>query len=153
MRNHRARIGMVVAALVLLGAAPQATRTPDVEPAQERPAPLHSDVAALERAVVDTTLAFVREDCKAAREALLRLDAGCRRLSLDESPAPPQDVRLYDQAFHKTIDLAREFLMGEQLERAFDQFVWAQRACRTCHDMARADGLMPAKTPPPKPAD
>jgi hypothetical protein len=56
---------------------------------------------------------------------------------------------MYDQTFHKTVDLAREFAAGNQLERSFDQFVWAQRACRLCHAEAQTAKLMPLPTPKP----
>lgn len=104
---------------------------------------MHADVAALERAVVDATLAFIRSDLRAAREALDRADAGCRRLRSEEDPSYPSDLVTYDQAFHTTIDMAREFSTRGALDRAFDQFVWMQKACRTCHEIARGKGFLP----------
>jgi len=151
MSRRRALAGMAVAAVLLLGAAPQASPPENAGAPEERPAPLHADVAALERAVVDATLAYVHSDCRAARAALDRIDAGCRRLSRDDTPKAPDDVIVYDETFHKTVDLAREFAAGEQLERSFDQFVWAQRACRLCHGQAQAAKLMPPHPPKPGP--
>ncbi len=117
-----------------------------------RPAPVHPDIPALEKAVVDTTVAFVHDDCRAAREALDRLDRGCRRLSKEDNPKAPDELIEYDQAFHKTVDLSREFATAERVEKAFDQFAWAQRACRICHGLARKEGLMAEAPAPPKPA-
>ncbi len=153
----------VVAAVVLLGTAekqaarpaPVDSNAPPLEKSEKqatRPAPVHPDIHALEKAVVDATIAYVHDDCKAAREALDRVDSGCRRLGREDVPKAPDDVIDYDQAFHKTVDLAREFATADRIEKSFDQFVWAQRACRICHDLARKNGVMAGAKDAPKAA-
>ena len=136
-RRPPARVGMIVATALLLGAAPPGTPPTGTEPPADRPAPIHSAGAALERGVVDATLAFLRSDARAVREALDRIAAGCRRLRRDDVSAWSEDVVVYDEAFHKTVDLAREFAAAEEMDKAFDQFTWAQKACRTCHEIAK----------------
>jgi hypothetical protein len=110
---------------------------------------MHADPPALERAVVDATLAFIRADAAAAREALDRVEAGCRRLGRDDVPRVTEDVVVWDQAFHKTVDLAREHAAAARIEKAFDQFVWVQKACRTCHTLSRQEAAAKPATPPP----
>jgi hypothetical protein len=137
MRERTIRLGAVLVAVILLGAASPETPPAGGEPSTDGPAPIHADGAALERAVLDATIAFLHSDLHAAREALDRIAAGCRRLSRDEVPRPPEDELLGDQVFHKTVDFAREFATGGEIDKAFDQFVWAQKTCRTCHDRVR----------------
>jgi hypothetical protein len=142
MRQTATRIGLLLAMSLSLGAAPPETPPSDDPAAAARFEKVHPDLPALERAVVDATLAFIRADSRAAREALDRVGAGCRKISREETPTKLlEDVMLYDQAFQKTVDLAREFATGGQLERSFDQFVWAQKACRTCHGLAVKAGI------------
>ena len=143
MRKALVLAGTVLGAALLLGAA---------EKAATRPAPIHRDLPSLEKAIVDATVAFVHDDCQAARAALERVETGCRRLGREDDPKAPDDLIEYDQAFHKTVDFAREFAASDQVDRSFDQFVWAQRACRKCHELARKDGLMAMSAAPRKPA-
>lgn len=152
MRKAVVLAGAVLGAVALLGAAEKAAPPPGPEPVAARPAPVHNDLGALEKAVVDATLAYVRGDSKAARAALDRVSDGCRRLGREDNPKSPDGLIEYDQAFHKTVDLAREFATTDQIERSFDQFVWAQRACRVCHGLARKEGLMAESLAAPKPA-
>ncbi len=119
------------------------------------PAPVHPDPAALEAAILDATRAFLRSDLVGARAALDRVEEACRRLSSDEEAAYPSEIVLFDQAFHKTLDVAREFSVRGFDERAFDQLRWIHKSCRTCHEIARRERLpgTPAPTVPPGPGE
>lgn len=132
---------LVVVAMFVVGAGDPETPAPRPEAARPAP-PVHADAAALERAVLDTTAAFLHEDLPAARAALDRVEAACRRLGPDDTPAYASELVVYDQAFHVTIDRAREFAGRGIADKAFDQFVWMQRGCRACHDLARKSGSM-----------
>lgn len=116
-----------------------------------RPIPVHEDPAELEDAVLDATRAFLRSDLVGARAALDRVETGCRRLALDEAVAYPSEIVLFDEAFHKALDVAREFSGRGLDERAFDQLRWIHKSCRTCHEIARRQGIpgTPAPTAPP----
>ncbi len=149
MRGRLTALGWIAAAVLLAGAGQGGAGSPAIEPAAEPPLRMHADATALERAVVDATLAFIRSDATAAREALDRVEAGCRRLGRDDIPRVTEDVVVWDQAFHKTVDLAREHAAAERIEKAFDQFVWVQKACRTCHTLARKESPGKPATPPP----
>ncbi len=117
-----------------------------------RHVPVHTDPAALEQAVLDATRALLREDTRSAREALDRVEAGCRRLTQDDAPAIPSDIISYDRALHVTIDTAREYAMRGKLDKTFEQFYWIQRSCFTCHDAARKAGILDErKAGAPKP--
>ncbi len=153
MRKAVALAGAVLGVVVLVGAAEKAGPPAGSATTEPRIPPIHSDLPALEKAVVDATVAYIRGDMKAARAALERVESGSRRLGWDDDPKAPQDMIEYDQAFHKTVDLAREFAAKEQVDRSFDQFVWAQRACRVCHGLAVKHGYLAAgSTAAPKPA-
>jgi hypothetical protein len=139
---------MMLAAGFLMGAAPPETPPAGAEPSSDRPAPFHADGAALERAVQDATAAFLRSDLRSAREALDRIKAGCPTLARDGAPKRSDDEMLSDQLLQRTLDLAREFSVSGETDKAFDQFAWVQRACRMCHELARK--AKPAgETPPP----
>jgi hypothetical protein len=114
--------------------------------AEELPARLpspHADGKALEQAVLDATLAFLREDLKTARAALDRIEAGSRRLREDDVALYGSEVTTYDRAFHAALDVSREMATAGKLPRSWEQFMWVTKGCRTCHGLAR--------TPPPPP--
>jgi hypothetical protein len=150
MRGRTVRVGMMLAAGLLMGAAPPETPPASTEPSSDRPAPFHADGVALERAVHDATAAFLRSDLRSAREALDRIRAGCPPLARDGAPERSNEEMLSDQLLQRTLDLAREFSVSGKTDKAFDQFAWVQRACRMCHELARK--AKPAgKIPPPAP--
>lgn len=125
--------------------AQAASRQPagDQESASE-PSPVHRDARALEDGVLEATRAFLREDAAAFRAGLDRMDAATRRLDREADAAYAPDLITYERAFHVTLDRAREFVARGDLENAFHQFAWVQRACITCHALAREQGLLPA---------
>jgi hypothetical protein len=155
MGQRPVRVGMIAAAALLMGAAPPLPPPSSTEPPADRPAPIHADGAALERAVADAATAFLRSDQRVTREALDRIEAGCRRLGRDDAQGRFKDVVVYDEAFHKTLDLAREFSASGEIDKSFDQFVWVQKTCRTCHALARKakPAGEPARPPAPGPSD
>jgi len=114
-----------------------------VEEPEGRPAPVHRDAAALERAVLETTRAFLREEPAGVRAGLERIEASTRRLDREADAGYGSDLLIYEQAFHVTLDRAREFASRGDLENGFNQLVWMQRACVTCHGLARERGLLP----------
>lgn len=107
------------------------------------PAPIHGQGSSLEQAVLDASLAFLREDAASAIAAMDRLEGTCRRLSREGDPVIHRDVLLYDQALHAALAKSRDLAERGDVAQAFDQFVWVQRACRQCHQMAREHGLIP----------
>lgn len=141
------RIALVACAVALALGAVSAEGAPDAPPSR---APVHADSAALEMAILDATRAFLREDLVAARAALDRVESSCRRLDRERDGAISIDVVLFDQAFHKTLDVAREYSGRGLGERAFDQLRWIQKSCRTCHEIARKEGIpgVPVPTTP-----
>jgi len=72
------------------------------------------------------------------------METATRRLDREADEAYGSDLITYEMAFHVTLDRAREFAVRRDLENAFHQFVWVQRACVTCHGLAREQGLLPA---------
>lgn len=98
----------------------------------------HADPDALERATLDATRALLRSDAAAARSAMDRVEAACRRVEPDESV--PADVREIDVAFHRTLDLAREWATRGDVEKSWDQFYWIPKGCRQCHAAAKKAG-------------
>ncbi|HEX5044972.1 MAG TPA: hypothetical protein VFV75_18910 [Candidatus Polarisedimenticolaceae bacterium] len=110
----------------------------------EEPAPApphlpspHVDGKATEQAVLDATLAFLREDLSAARPALDRIEAGCKRLREDDREAYGGEIMSYDKAFHAALDVSREMASAGDLQRSWEQFMWVTKGCRACHALAR----------------
>ena len=123
------RVLLLVALLAAVAEEPQA-------PAARPPSP-HPDGKAAEQAVLDATLAFLREDLKTARSALDRIEAACRRLREDDHQAYGSEVVGYDRAFHAALDVSREMASAGNLQRSWEQFMWVTKGCRGCHEIAR----------------
>jgi hypothetical protein len=139
MRVRRVVTG-IVAGLALSG-VPRLEIAEEPLKVQPRPVPVHADAAEFENAFIDTIRAFVRSDLGAARAALDRMEAGCRRLESDEASPYPQSVVDVDRAFHSTLDKAREYAIKGHEDRAFEQLYWIEKACRMCHDVGRTEKL------------
>ena len=138
------RIGDVVAACViglLVSGTSHIGAAEGLAEAAPRPQAVHADAAELENALVDTIRAFVRSDLVAARSALDRMEAGCRRLGSDATSPYPSSVVDVDRAFHATLDKAREYSLKGLEDRAFEQLYWIEKACRMCHDVGRTERL------------
>lgn len=133
----------LAASLVLLAAA-QAEAPAVADPPDGEPRPVHLDVRAIEDGVVKATLGYLREDPAEIREGLERIEASTRRLDREADETLGSDLIVYEQAFHVTLDRSREFVNRGDLENSFTQFVWLERACITCHGLARERGLLPA---------
>lgn len=142
-RTGRQPLTWVLLVLVAVSAVVGMAQGEEEDPA-DRPPTVHTDAAALEQAAVDAVRAFLREDAAAAREALDRVDGATRRLDRERDAALGDDLLTYEQAFHVTLDRAREMAGKRKLEESFNHFVWVQRACVTCHGIAREQGLLPA---------
>ena len=106
-------------------------------PPRRLPSP-HPDGKAAEQAVLDATLAFLREDLAAARPALDRVEAGCKRLRDDDREIYGGEVANYDRAFHAALDTSREMASAGDLQRSWEQFMWVTKGCRACHALARS---------------
>jgi len=144
------RIGRVVTVLAIVLALSGASRSGVGEESaivERRPLPVHADAAELESALVDTVRALVRSDLVAARAALDRMEAGCRRLRPDEASPHPESVAANDRAFHATLDKAREFALRGAEDRAFEQLYWIEKACLQCHEAAPTENLPGLPTP------
>lgn len=103
----------------------------------------HEDPEGVEQAVLEATLALLREDLTAARRALDRVERGCARLTSDDDPRLPGSVIAWDQGFHRHLDTAREMALRGDLDRMFDAMDWLQRGCVGCHRRASEEGLRP----------
>jgi hypothetical protein len=110
--------------------------------------PIHGDPVALERATLDATTALLRNDARATREALDRIEAHCRRLMPEEDLTYTKDIVIVDQGMHKPLTLAREEATRGDLDEALNMFVWVLRSCRSCHRLAAEAGKMPSSHPP-----
>jgi hypothetical protein len=127
--------------------AQAASREPAADPeSASELLPVHRDTHSLEDGVLDATRGFLREDPAAFRAGLDRMEAATRRLDREADAAYDSELITYERAFHVTLDRAREFVARGDLDNAFHQFVWVQRSCLTCHQLAREQGLLPADT-------
>ena len=126
------RFAFALLAIVTVAAAAPPPRTP-----------VHQDAPAVEQAVLDATRAFLHDDAPAARAALDKLAASCRRMSPDEVPAWTDAVVNEDVAMHAALDRAREFAARGNVDDAVSSLVWVERTCRNCHAL-RATTTSPA---------
>ncbi len=108
---------------------------------------LHVDGKALAEALLDVTAALLRDDGKAARLALDRMEEACRRLPPEEAEFFGSGLITLDQALHKVLTGSREYSGAGEVERTFEEFIWVQRTCRQCHALARDEGLLPKTGP------
>jgi len=139
--NGRMSVLACLLSLVVLGAVPASD---DELAGVSEPGvrAVHADTAKVEQALLAATLAFLRENPAEARSALDMIHRNSRALHGDEVGVVGADVLTYDRAFHETLDRSRELAGAGEIDAAFNQFVWVQRACRTCHALSRARGLM-----------
>jgi len=112
--------------------------------------PVHDSAKAVVEHVLGAARAFLAEDGATMRTELDALDAASPALDRERDEAYGHELLSFDQAFHITIDRARESATAGRLEDAFNQLVWVQRTCVSCHRMAREKGWLPgpAKTTP-----
>jgi hypothetical protein len=125
------RLVLLIALLAGLGEEPP--------PAPRRLPTPHVDGKATEQAVLDATLAFLREDLSAARPALDRIEAGCRRFREDDREVYGGEILSYDKAFHAALDVSREMASAGDLQRSWEQFMWVTKGCRSCHALVRTE--------------
>ena len=140
------RVAVLVASLVMLGSA-NALHAED-EPGEPRA--VHADSDAVIESVLRATRAFMAEDATGARVALDGLKEQSPPLLRGRDDAYGHEMLSFDQAFHITIDRSREYALAGLMEDSFNQFVWVQRACITCHGMARKKGFLPPLPPSPE---
>lgn len=117
------------------------------------PNPVHREGRVLEQAIVEANRELLREQPLLARAALDRAADACRRLSGDADASYGSEIVSFDRAFHMTLDEAREHATAGRIDDAFNQLVWVQRSCLSCHRMARAAGFavaLPEREPRPE---
>lgn len=136
---------LLVSALV---AAAALAAPPDAPPAA--PDPVHFDGPAMEKGILDATRASLYGDAKGTREALDRVEKGCRRVGYDDLPPWPRKMVDEDVALHAALDRAREYASRGLWTEAVDSMVWVQRTCRNCHAL-RATIANPSGTGNPSP--
>jgi hypothetical protein len=108
----------------------------------------HADPAAIEKAYLDATRAFLHEDIEGVKDALGRIEDGCRRLN--PTPEIPSTITSYDRAFHTAVTMAREDAERGRFDKCFEQYYWIQKGCVECHRRSIEHGLLPtAKTAAP----
>lgn len=152
MRRLDGRIGTVallVAGLTMVGSS--SALPPEDESAEPRK--VHADAQAVIESVLQATRAFMAEDPSAARAALDRMTKHSPPLLRGPDDAYGHEILSFDQAFHVTIDRSREYALTGRMEDSFNQFVWVQRACITCHGMARDKGFLPPLPPSSEESD
>ena len=103
--------------------------------------------------VLGATRAFLVEDGVTARAELDALKRESPPLDRDRDAVYGSEILSFDQAFHTTIDRAREYALAGRLADGFNQLVWVERACVTCHGMARKQGLLATPASSASPAD
>jgi hypothetical protein len=143
MKRLLCRIGLVAALIASLAMVGAAEDPPSGHDAATKPRAVHADPQAVINSVVAATRAFLREDSVAARQALDGLKQQSPPLERERDEAYGHEILSFDQAFHITIDRSREYALAGYMEDSFNQFVWVQRACITCHGMARDKGFLP----------
>jgi hypothetical protein len=116
-----------------------------VDVADVQGGPLHGDGVAFERAALEATRGFLRDDAKAARAALDLLWRDSRDTVPEEDAVWGSDVVGYSKAFRTTISRARESLARGDVESGFIEFVFVQKTCRFCHAAkAKSEGAQPS---------
>jgi hypothetical protein len=138
-------VAVLIASLAIVGAAEVA---PSEEGGSAKPRAVHADPQAVIARVLEATQAFLIEDSAAARQALDGLKQQSPPLVRERDAAYGHEMLSFDQAFHITIDRSREYALAGHMEDSFNQFVWVQRACITCHGMAREKGFLPPLAKP-----
>ena len=157
--SKSSRAGRIAAGSVLVLAAALAGGAGVDEPGQgaqpeTRPSrPVHASAPRVVEHVLGATRAFLAEDGVAARAELDALKRESPPLDRERDAAYGSDILSFDQAFHVTIDRAREYAVAGRLADSFNQLVWVERACITCHGMARTRGLLAAPASSASPAD
>lgn len=101
---------------------------------------VHEDAEALERAAADALLAFARDDGPRVVRALDIVAEQVRVLKIEERPIYGNVVS-YSRSFEVSNNLSREYADGEMLDESYDQFVWVMKGCRTCHAIAKEQGI------------
>jgi len=161
-KSRKSRIsqtGRAVAGCGLLLAAAVAWAAAVDEPPQGAPSAtqpprrVHASASGVVERVLGATRAFLAEDGAAARVELDALKRESPPLDRDRDAVYGWEILSYDQAFHTTIDRAREYALAGRVADSFNQFVWVERACVTCHGMARTKGLLAPPASSASPAD
>lgn len=116
--------------------------------AEEKLQPIHNDPQALEDAVLGALRAYLHEDTAAMRRSFDMMEEATRRIDREKDAAYGFELINWEQGFHGTIDRGRELSGKGKLEDAFNQLVWAQRACLGCHQVARKQGFRPQSAQP-----
>jgi hypothetical protein len=91
--------------------------------------------------------ALIHEDLEAARKALETLLEASPPLKPEAKEIFGEEIYDADRALHQTLTRAREFAALDNVERAFDEYIWVQRICLHCHGLSRKQGLLPATGP------
>jgi hypothetical protein len=146
MRRMHGRIGIaavLVASLAIVGASD----APPAAAGSTQPRSVHVDPQAMIESVLKATRAFMAEDPVGAGVALDGLTQHSPPLERERDEAYGHEMLSFDQAFHITIDRSRTYARAGHMEDSFNQFVWVQRACITCHGMAREKGFLPQLAP------
>jgi hypothetical protein len=112
--------------------------------------PIHRDSAAVEKGMLDATKAVLYGDSAAARAALDRVEAGCRRVGYDEVPPWPREMVDQDVGMHAALTRAREYASRSMWEDVANSLVWVGRSCRNCHTL-RATTASPSDSGSPTP--
>jgi hypothetical protein len=116
--------------------------------AEEKLRPIHNDPQALEEGVLSAVRAYLHEDTAAMRRSFDLMEQSTRRIDRERDAAYGSEIINWEQGFHGTIDRGRELSGKGKLEESFNQLVWAQRACVSCHQAARKNGFLPASAQP-----
>jgi len=153
---------IMVAVIAALSVAPTARETGDpaaVPTAGESVPPIHADPAQVMKDFTAAAAAAILDDTAGMVEALERVAADCRSIHDPADKRYPSVLRGNSQAFHTVIattksQAAEAINAGDVdprikellVDRAFQQYQWAERGCRICHGQAAQEGLYPPGT-------
>jgi hypothetical protein len=118
------------------------------------PARVHEDAEGMRRAMGEALDALIRDDAKATRAALDRIEKGCRRVDSDERATLGEKTVTFDVAFHRQLDLARELAARGEVEPVLVHFYGVLKGCRGCHlEAAGVRFASPSGSGSPSPAN
>ena len=107
----------------------------------------HEDAEAIQRDALAALDALMVDDLEKVREAVGRMEAGCRKLDPQSGAELGPYFRNRDQALHVVLNGTIGWIDKNNPKEAFTEFVWVLRTCRECHDLARSAGYLPAEGP------
>jgi hypothetical protein len=114
---------------------------------EDAPKRVHPRPELLRPALREIATSLMRDDVVAALAAVERLEEANPQLFIEDNEHFGPTAKNLSQALHKVLDGTKGYLHRGDAEEAFNEFVWVQRTCRSCHQKGRELGLLPAEGP------